>query len=112
MRVFLAGPVDSGDICDNVNEACRIANYLMTEQFSVYIPQLCVLMQMISRQHYETWMRNGQAWLAVSNAVYRMPGESKGADRDVALAAQLGIPIFYTTEELITWARGSVRTGS
>jgi len=31
----------------------------------------------------------------------RLPGESPGADREVALAAELGIPVFYSVEELV-----------
>src|SRR6266513_196182 len=33
------------------------------------------------------------------DAVLRIPGESKGADQDVAIAKQRGLPVFYTWEE-------------
>jgi len=35
------------------------------------------------------------------NAVLRLPGESKGADAEVALAEENGIDVFYSIEDLI-----------
>jgi len=34
------------------------------------------------------------------DAVLRIPGESKGADQDVATAQQLGLPVFFKLEEV------------
>jgi hypothetical protein len=34
------------------------------------------------------------------DAVLRVPGESKGADQDVAIARQRGLPVFYKVEEI------------
>jgi hypothetical protein len=33
--------------------------------------------------------------------VLRLPGESSGADKEVELAAQLGIPVFREIEEVV-----------
>jgi hypothetical protein len=38
--------------------------------------------------------------LAHCDAVLRLPGESTGADRDVAIAAERGIPVYYDVEEI------------
>ena len=38
------------------------------------------------------------------DAVLRIPGESKGADQDVAIAKQRGLPVFYKLEEVPTVA--------
>jgi len=34
------------------------------------------------------------------DAVLRLPGESTGADRDVAIAAERGIPVYHDVEEI------------
>ena len=34
------------------------------------------------------------------DAVLRIPGESKGADQDVAIARERGLPVFFTLEEV------------
>lgn len=35
------------------------------------------------------------------DAVLRLPGESKGADQDVAIARERGLPVYYSIEELV-----------
>ena len=34
------------------------------------------------------------------DAVLRIPGDSKGADQDVAIAKERGIPVYYSVEEI------------
>lgn len=34
------------------------------------------------------------------DAVLRLPGESRGADQDVAIAQQRGIPVYYALDEI------------
>ncbi|WP_169747620.1 DUF4406 domain-containing protein [Demequina iriomotensis] len=38
--------------------------------------------------------------LAHCDAVLRLPGESKGADQDVAIARERGIPVYFALEEI------------
>jgi hypothetical protein len=35
------------------------------------------------------------------DAVLRLPGESKGADQDVAIARERGLPVYHSIEELV-----------
>ncbi|MDF1477550.1 DUF4406 domain-containing protein [Leifsonia sp. H3M29-4] len=35
------------------------------------------------------------------DAVLRLPGESKGADQDVAIALERGLPVYHSIEELV-----------
>lgn len=60
-------------------------------------------------QHYERWMEYDFAWLERCDAVLRIPGESPGADREVALArTKLKKPVFFDESRLVAWARGEV----
>lgn len=38
--------------------------------------------------------------LEKSDAVLRIPGESKGADQDVRIAIEKGIPVYYNLDEI------------
>jgi len=49
---------------------------------------------------HEEWMEVDLAWVEVANIVLRLPGESVGADREVAQAIALGIPVFHTLEQV------------
>ncbi|HYY19010.1 MAG TPA: hypothetical protein VE864_09230 [Streptosporangiaceae bacterium] len=41
-----------------------------------------------------------QRLLAHCDAVLRLPGESRGADQDVAIAQQRGLPVYYRLEDI------------
>lgn len=41
-----------------------------------------------------------QRLLAHCDAVLRLPGESTGADQDVAIARRRGLPVYHRVEEI------------
>jgi hypothetical protein len=45
-----------------------------------------------------------QRLLAHCDAVLRLPGDSAGADQDVAIARQRGLPVYYRLEDIPTRA--------
>ncbi len=53
---------------------------------------------------HEDWLGMDLPWVAVSNALLRLPGESTGADREVAHAKLHGIPVFHDADALIAAA--------
>jgi hypothetical protein len=46
------------------------------------------------------------AWVEVADAVLRIPGESSGAEREVAHALHHGKPVFTSVEDVLAWAKG------
>ena len=44
--------------------------------------------------------RTAQRLLQHCDAVLRLPGESAGADQDVAIAARLGLPAYHNVAEI------------
>ena len=52
---------------------------------------------------HEDWMGVDLPWVAVAHAVLRLPGESVGADTETAHADRLGIPVFDSIPDLLTW---------
>jgi hypothetical protein len=51
---------------------------------------------------FEDWMGLDLAWVEAADALIRLPGESVGADQEVALARKLGIPVFRNVYDLIS----------
>lgn len=52
---------------------------------------------------YEKWLDMCFVQLAKCDALFRMAGESKGADREVEFAKEHGIPVFYNLDSLVLW---------
>lgn len=71
-----------------------------------FVPLLNHFWEISHPQPYEVWMRWCLSWVRRCDAVYRLPGESPGADREVALAEELGLPIFNTLDGLEEWLGG------
>jgi hypothetical protein len=100
MRVYVAGPY-SGNELTNVNLAILQADILIEFGFNPFVPHLSHYQHALYPRHYEDWMRIDLDWVSVAEVVYRLPGESSGADREVALAHKLGIPVVYDIHELL-----------
>ena len=94
MRVYIAGPYTTGDTMANIRTACSYGDIVARRGHAPMVPHLSGFMEAIYPQGYETWMRIDLAWLAVADAVIRIPGHSPGADREVDEARRLGIPVF------------------
>lgn len=53
-----------------------------------------------------------QRLLAHCDAVLRLPGESRGADQDVAIAQERGIPVYHRIEDVPGYAPEAVPAGA
>jgi len=108
LKVYIAGPLTQGWAGANIRRALSVADQLASQGCAVFCPHLSFYWDMLHPHDYEFWLRQDFAWLEVVDAVVRVPGPSGGADREVARAQELGIPIFdwsYTegNEELFQW---------
>ncbi len=103
--VFISGPCTRGDTAVNIRLAVDVADELLWKGFFPFVPHLSHFWHLIYPHGYETWMALCLAWVAKSDAVLRLPGVSPGADREVAEATRLGIPVFTTVDELVAHFR-------
>jgi hypothetical protein len=95
MRVFISGPLDSfGNQSSNVRQAVLAAAAVRAAGHSPLCPHLDHFAGMIAPSSYEESLRVDFDWIAVSEAIIRLPGASPGADREVAEAKRLGIPVY------------------
>lgn len=92
-RVYVAGPYSGGDVAQNVARAMDIADDLLRGGFAPFCPHLSHFLHLHHPHDYETWMALDMAWLAACDVLVRIPGESPGADREVAEAEAIGIPV-------------------
>lgn len=99
-RVFISGPYTLGDVEQNVKKAMDLANDLIESGYAPFCSHLTHFLNNNNFQPYEKWLEIDNTFLEVCHAVIRIPGESKGADKEVSLAEKLGIPVFYDLEEL------------
>lgn len=110
-RIYVAGPMSKGDFMENIHTGLRVGRELFMEGFAPYVPHLDAYMFPISQaetperevQIYNELLEWDFAWIEVSDALIRLPGVSAGADREVAWAESLAIPVFYEMDELYDW---------
>lgn len=91
--VYIASPYTVGDTAVNVRAQLEAADLLMDHGFCPVAPLLTHFQHILNPRPYEHWMEIDFEKLRRCDAVWRLPGESKGADREVALARELGIPV-------------------
>jgi nucleoside 2-deoxyribosyltransferase len=102
--VYLAGPyTHPPDPIENTRKALLVADTLLLYNCTPLVPHLTAFWHLISPKSYEAWLEIDRNQLAVCDALYRMPGESSGADREVEYAHELGIPVFADGRELVNF---------
>ena len=98
-KVYIASPYTIGDAITNVNRSIKAANQLLEKGYCPFLPLLYHFWHLVTPKKYEEWLELDMEWLKSCDIVVRLPGESSGADREVALAKELGIPV-KTLDEL------------
>lgn len=86
--IYVAGPYSS-DPEANVKVALKAGDALLKKGCIPYVPHLTHHWHRESPKSYEQWMEMGEAVLKRCDGLLRLPGDSPGADREVALAHKL-----------------------
>jgi hypothetical protein len=94
VKVYVAGPYTQGDPVVNVRAAIAEAELLAVLGHAPYVPHLTMLWHLVAPHDTEFWYAHDLEWLAVCDAVVRIPGPSVGADAEVKEAERLGIPVY------------------
>lgn len=110
--VYVAGPITSPEPMANAHRALALGGTLLRTGLVVpFVPHVTCLWQMVDPHSYETWMAYDFEVIHRCDALLRMDGESPGADREVALALDLRLPVFDEADEdgggipgLLAWA--------
>jgi hypothetical protein len=102
LRVYCAGPISTGDVFDNVVRGIRFGRQMVEDGLAPYIPHLdayalgtCYPETNTHTMSWNSALEWDLEWVEASEAVFRLAGESKGADLEVQRAKDEGIPVFY-----------------
>lgn len=109
MKVYIAGPMTLGNASLNAMQGIATADALWRNGFIPYCPHLTHFWHRYYPHTWEEWLIYDEQWLLVCDAVLRLPGPSKGADREVRFAEKNGIPIFYNLVDLVNWRDGKIQ---
>lgn len=105
MLIYIAHPYTIGFQSHNIHRAVKCADKILDMGAVPIIPTLNHLWDIISPKPADVWYNLTEELLVRCNAVYRLSGESKGADNEVKLALQRNIPVFYTYDSLLEYIR-------
>jgi len=100
VKVYVASPYTIGDVAVNVKTQMDIANELMDNGFAPFVPLYLHFQHMMHPRPYQDWIKIDLEWVKVCDCILRLEGESSGADGEVEFANELGIPVFYSIEEV------------
>lgn len=109
IAVYIASPYTKGDIAVNVRESFLVADELVKLGYAPFPPLFAHFWHFLSPKSYETWAALDMEWVLRCDCLLRLPGESSGADAEVAFAIENNIPVFYSISELMQWT--GERTG-
>jgi hypothetical protein len=105
MKVYIAAKYSADtpeEITLNVRTAIAAGEQIAKAGHLVFIPHLDHFWEKYYPHDYEFWLWQTSAWLEVCQALVRLSGESKGADREVHRARSvLHIPVYFGVEDFL-----------
>ncbi len=114
--VYIASPYNKGDPCINARFQCATFDALLADGLVLpHAPLISHFQHTMFPRPYEDWLQYDLDIIPRFDACLRLNAtgpngylvsESGGADREVALFAKLGKPVFYSTFALYDWVRG------
>lgn len=106
MRVYIAAPYTLPDPVVNTRNVILIGDRLREAGLVPYIPHLTMFWHMLCPHDVDYWYEYDLEWLRACDVLLRLPGESHGADNEVYEALSLGMIVFYSLDNLLSWWKG------
>lgn len=103
--VYVAGPISTGDYIRNVRAGIDVATRLLRNGIVPFCPHLSAFWDLIEPVSWDEWLEMDKEIIKRCNALFRMPGASRGGDVEVQFAKGLGLPVFFDEDYLFKWAR-------
>lgn len=98
--VFISSPYTTGYMPDNVRTQTVASHMIMDMGHVPLTPLLYHYLEIHQGRSYAEWLDATIALMLKSDVVLRLPGESKGADKEVEVAILNNIPVCYGWDEL------------
>jgi len=108
VSVYIASPYSNGWMPSNIKLQMTTSDKLLDLGYFPYVPLLSHFLEIYSNRSEHEWLKLDFVFLKKCDAVLRLQNKDKngifvtspGADQEVALAKENGIPVFYSIEEL------------
>ena len=107
--VYVAAPFRFPDVFANIRAAIEVGERLeATGIITAWVPHQNALWGLIYPHDADFWLDYDFSQLARSDALFRVSGESPGADDEEAYCrrSDVVIPVFYDEDDVIVWAKG------
>ena len=95
LYIYIASPYTKGDAAENVRRSLEEAESIVQAGNIPFCPLLYHFWHFYNPHEYEFWIDLSKAWLKRCDALIRLPGESAGADAEVAIALEYGLKVYY-----------------
>lgn len=93
--IYIASPYTIGDVAANVHVQMEAAHRIMDMGHAPITPLLFHFLHIHRQRPAEDWLAIDHAIIRRVDVLLRLPGESKGADGEVALAQKNKIPVAF-----------------
>ncbi len=103
IKVYVAGPYSKGDAAINIRNALVAGEQLVSHGLVPYIPHLNHLWHLIYPHEADFWYSYDNHWLGSCDCLLRLPGESKGADREMQRMIENNKPCFLDIPSLLEY---------
>ena len=100
--VYIAGPYSDNNII-GMRNAIHAGNRIMELGYVPFVPHLTGFWDFYSSKPKHIWMKYDLHWLEKCDAVYRISGNSEGADIEVNHARLCNIPVFTSITNLANY---------
>jgi len=100
MKIYLAAPYTLGDVAWNIHRVFKVADQLVEKGHIPIIPHLTHFWHLVSPKPVRFWYEYDLHLLKMCDGLLRLDGNSKGADNEVLVASGMGMPIYYSLEEV------------
>jgi hypothetical protein len=98
--IYLASPYTIGDVAANVAVQIDAAHKILDLGHCPVAPLLSHFLHIQRQRPYQDWVNMDLALIPRMDIVLRLPGESRGADKEVQTAQKFNIPVVFSWEEL------------
>lgn len=93
LRVYVAGPISS-NVFEGVQRGVAVGRKLFLDGLAPFVPHFDAYWW-LPDGNWRSYLEYDLEYVSICDAVYRLAGESKGADLECRVATEHGIPIFY-----------------
>ena len=98
--VFISGPYSGINVEQNLDNVKEVASKLIDLGFAPIIPHFYHYIDMKYNKPYDIWLECALELLERADIMFRLPGNSSGADKEEELANTLNMTVYHSMEEL------------